>query len=476
LNRILPWLRANVVTVIMLVLMLAAVITAPLLAGRWNESVRKDAEARAARLNAITSIERTSVTVAVPGQPPRTVTTVVNPQLLARYRELSDSLQDDAKAVRRAAVEFNRKDRGLLVPRLFPAIPPRERETLPVQIPDVMARAYRDLLSRVGAGSPPAPDAVVEAIATREAQFISNNLRKQSRSDLEPNELRDLKAELTKARLAKYGERAEEIAFYARFEDMPVPARPTGRLPSMREMFEWQWDFWLVEDLVKAVAAANASSESVVTAPVKRIVSLAIIDPLPTAPAPAAGGTGQGGGAGPAGGFGAMPGGGPTGGASGGAAPSAPSDEPLGTPVIDSATPVSRNFGASLTGRTSNHLFDVRRAEMRLVCATSEIPAVIDAFARRNFITVLDLELRAADPFEAVEYGYIYGTEPVSELRLLLETVWLREWTAPFMPREIRTALGVGSSSASSAPDAVVPGAAPAGRTEEEELEALLGL
>lgn len=59
-------------------------------------------------------------------------------------------------------------------------------------------------------------------------------------------------------------------------------------------------------------------------------------------------------------------------------------------------------------------------------------------------MTVLDVKLRPADPFEAARQGYIYGTDPVSEVTLLIETVWLREWTAPFMPGDLRAALGIG--------------------------------
>ena len=39
--------------------------------------------------------------------------------------------------------------------------------------------------------------------------------------------------------------------------------------------------------------------------------------------------------------------------------------------------------------------------------------------------------------------GYFYGGGPVSMLTLQLETVWLREWTADFMPSALRQALGI---------------------------------
>ena len=66
-----------------------------------------------------------------------------------------------------------------------------------------------------------------------------------------------------------------------------------------------------------------------------------------------------------------------------------------------------------------------------------------DAMARRNLITVLDADVRPADPFAAVAAGFYYGSEPVSEVRLLLETVWIRKWTRDFMPDVTRARLGV---------------------------------
>jgi len=473
LNNVLNWLKGNVVTVIMLVLMLAAIITAPILAGRWNESVRSDAESRAARMTQLTGLERTSVTVSIPGEAPATINTVVNPRLLDRYREVSGSLRADADRVREMAVAFNRKERGVLVPRLFPKMPEIEKDTLPVVIPDVMERAYRELLQRVRAGTPPAPESVVDAIAMREAQFIANNLRKAGREDLDASELRDLTEELTKTRLAKYGEAAEDISFYARLADMPVPRAPSGRLATIGEMFAWQWDYWVVEDILKGLAGANSAFDSVSMAPVKRVITLNIIDRVPTEAPRQRGSSGTGG-------FGGMGGGGLSGvggvGAGGAQSPEpaagAGGDDELGEPAIDSATPVAIDFSRSLTGRSSNHLYDVRRVELRIICATTALPEVIDALARRNFITVLELQMAPADPFTSIEDGFIYGVEPVSDVRMVLETVWLREWTAPFMPRSVRDALGVGAAAASVPAS---PAQAPAdGGTGDAELDEYL--
>ncbi|MHC4834111.1 MAG: hypothetical protein ACYTFH_09540, partial [Planctomycetota bacterium] len=272
-------------------------------------------------------------------------------------------------------------------------------------------------------------------IQRREMQFINNTLRKQSRKDLDAREEADLDAELAKARLVRYGERARELSFYASIEDLDVPPPPQQSRISTAEMFDWQWRYWVAEDLLEAFAAANADDASVVEGAVKRVVSMSVLGSLEP-PASGGGGSGFGGGG--------MPGRrgveGQESDAVGGG-----DDAPLGDIRIDTSVEAARDFSQSFTGRVSNGIYDVRAVEVVLVVSTEELPRVFDAIASRNFMTVIDVALRPADPFEAARLGYIYGTAPVSEVSLLVETVWLREWTAPFMPADARAALGISS-------------------------------
>jgi hypothetical protein len=121
-------------------------------------------------------------------------------------------------------------------------------------------------------------------------------------------------------------------------------------------------------------------------------------------------------------------------------------DPPLAEPVIDLGAAIQPAFDRGLTGREDNPVFDVRRVEVRLVAATAELPLLFDALAKVNFITVVDVSVERADPFAAAQQGFIYGKDPVSNVRLELETVWLRSWTAPLMPARVREALGVGGT------------------------------
>lgn len=219
-----------------------------------------------------------------------------------------------------------------------------------------------------------------------------------------------------------------------------MPPAPQQSRISTAEMFDWQWRLWIADDLLNAIAMANADSASVVESPVKRVVSLTVLDELPGGESPGGDSTGFGGGG--ISGRRGVDGDGGDGG--GGLDAGVAQDDAVGPVNIDSSVEAPLDFGRSFTGRKSNAVYDVRNVELVLIVATEQLPALFDALAKRNFMTVLDLELRPADSFEAARLGYIYGTAPVSEATLLIETVWLREWTAPFMPADARAALGIG--------------------------------
>ena len=88
-------------------------------------------------------------------------------------------------------------------------------------------------------------------------------------------------------------------------------------------------------------------------------------------------------------------------------------------------------------------MYDVRHVRVTIVVDSNRIPEVLDALVRYNFITIINIQLDVVDSFLEVKDGYYYGGTPVSKLTLELETIWLREWTAQFMPPELKQALGI---------------------------------
>jgi hypothetical protein len=200
------------------------------------------------------------------------------------------------------------------------------------------------------------------------------------------------------------------------------------------------------------LADANGG-ESVLDGPVKKLVGMQI-GQLGAEPESASSGGGSTGGSfgmgGMGGGGGQQPGkrnhGSSNAGGSSGAGSSGSTGSSLpGPPRVDPTREAKIDHALSISGRVSNDVYDVRTIDCELIVATSGLPAVMNAIARRNFMTVLSASVRPADAFEAAKSGFLYGLEPVSTLRLQIESVWLREWTAETMPLQLREALGIQS-------------------------------
>lgn len=127
-------------------------------------------------------------------------------------------------------------------------------------------------------------------------------------------------------------------------------------------------------------------------------------------------------------------------------------DVKLGAPMVDPKMDAARDFSKGFTGRVSNSVYDVVTAEVVFVAETAQLTKVFDALAKQNFITVTNVSVAPADPFIDARDGFLYGPEPVSLVTATVETLWLREWTASFMPGVVRTALGIQSASPEGAP------------------------
>jgi hypothetical protein len=438
-SQVITWVKANVFIVVFVALMLVAMVAGPIVAGSLNSSAVKAAETRAAAMPQLVGLERTQFQINQAGKPPIEHTVVINPRLLEDYRLIIERLKTDAGHVRAQAVRHNSKDRTVLMDGLFPEPPMEQRETIPFEFHKRLVQAYQDLLTRINAGAPVTPAELAENLTRREIQYISTIFKKQNRAQLDSNELASLQTELVKTRLAAADDIAQRIGLYVSLDALRVPAMPQGRLPSLPEMYEWQWNYWVAEDVLMAVRGAQGEAARVVDAPVKRVLALNVLTPVAAAgsaggssPSPAGGGSFS------MGGFGGdMQRGG--GGSSEGeaAAPTA------GGQPIDPIVEAPLDYAASFTGRKSNSLYDVRLVELKVITTPQGLTLLTDALAKQNFMTVLDVSLAPADAHAAAAAGFIYGSSPVSEATLTIETVWLREWTSLKMPSAMKQSLGI---------------------------------
>lgn len=438
-SAVLEWTKRNIFIVIFAAVMIAALITLPVMAGKMNTEVRREVEKRAQKMNQLKQLERTPI--ARPGSD-ATEPGLVNERLLAEYQRSVEMAGGDAARVIEAAIAHNRKDYTVLNNQLFPE-PRRDlREVLPRRFHEQLTAAYTELLTQVRAGSAPSLETMREELERRDAQ-IRLQFAKNPTDPLTVEEEKTLRDQLRELRMQKYQDAASAISMYLDRSVLEIPGWDPAVLPSLAQLYEWQWKYWIQKDVVMALSDANRGSRSVIDAPVKHVQFMRVLDHQVQAPRDD--GSGDGGGAGePMGPMGPI---GPTGGdqpSQPGAA--APDDTITGPPMVpDLGTPVPPNYAASLTGRYTCAIYDVRYVDLDLVVDAARLPEVLDALARRNFITVTRMRLSPADPFEAAKLGYFYGPAPVANVSLRLETIWLRAWTAPFMPASVRRALGIQS-------------------------------
>jgi hypothetical protein len=443
-SGVLEWVKTNVFTVVFLAVMVAALVALPIIASSLNAKIADDLQERNRKLSELESLERTNVSISFVNGPTIQQSTLVNQNLLERYKEVTEAQAEDAEEVREAAIEHNRWGRGVLNDELFPDPPPARREVLPKLFNQQIIDAHEALLKSVNAGSPPKVESIKEDIERRRRQFYSSTLQKDLEDELTADERERLRNELSQARTSFYQDAAERIGFYADTAALRLPDWDQSRQYSMAELFEWQWQYWINQDILTAIAKANEGSSSVLRAPVKHLISVTIwprevglggedgsgTGSLGRPPGPSSGSAG----------FGSAP---PARRGSTNTGPNAGSGAGPAARPVDPKQEIKPDYTVSFTGRRSNPLYDVRLVSLDVVVDATRIPALMDALAQQNFMTVLDMRVTPADPWQAARSGYLYGSDPVARLEILLETVWLRSWTAPYMPLQVKVALGV---------------------------------
>jgi hypothetical protein len=100
-------------------------------------------------------------------------------------------------------------------------------------------------------------------------------------------------------------------------------------------------------------------------------------------------------------------------------------------------------FRMSPTGRRSNNIYDVVHAQLSLIVDYKQIVNVFEAFGKTNFMTVLKADITDIDEYKAMHDGYLYGDSDCVQLDMIIETLWLRDWTKRLMPQAIRERLSI---------------------------------
>jgi hypothetical protein len=489
---VLDWIKAHLLVTTMGALIIVFLACGWYYSGVLNTGLNSEVQARKKEFSKIDTAAKTSVSLPLTNGNFNGNGTL-NKQLLDSLQVLSEQMSDDVTKARAVALEHNgdpsagsfpgpeyqdrlanqgptytsnasssdqakwrdhesqRRSSGakriLVSEKIFPNPPRDKSENLPIEVHKALVASYASMLEDAGAGKPPSITDVEADLTRVQSNFIQRDLNKGTSADLEPDEQDRLRKKLGEERLKFYNESAETTSFYADASAFQLPEDPfvTKSQHGLGELYEWHWNWWIAEDVIAAIMKTNASPDGqktpVVSAPVKRLISLVSYD-APVSDGKSGGGNSGGNSRGKTKNSGIRGGGGESGSTAAGG--------PLPEPVISMDVATTADFGVSLTGRTSNDLYDVRTVELRVVVETTKLTELVNALSQQNFITITNIALQPTSAFDAAEYGFMYGAQPVSTVDMTLETIWFRKWTAAWMPESVRSALGVKSAPAGS--------------------------
>lgn len=432
------WIKSHLWVVIFSALTLLAIPAGFVGSSMWNKSIRvareKSVNDDFAKLKVNTTYVVDSV---LPGMPKVEYSGTPNERITKTFAEWRAAQASDLKAMMDKAESINAEGHIPLIPGLFPK-PEREEEMTAkvldfakVLMGDEQSKVpsiYDELLKAINAGGPPDAERLVESINDLRQREI-DKVRTSSESQPQPlsqEQTNQIVKTLADFRMAMYQARAREISVYADrgifFADSKDPAQPnTGVTWSTQyssvpadfdvvDAFQAQWDLWTFRDVLLAVAKSNQDASgkplTVEQSTVKRLERLAV-QALPIY---------------------------------GESALSKMQAEPTATGELP------LDYRRSLTGRYSskaNQQYDVRLVQLVAIVSSERLPKLIDQITKTNFMTVTNVALEKADPWQDLERGFFYGNEPIVRATLTIETIWFRSWMVPMMPTDLRYLMAV---------------------------------
>ncbi|MFO0835930.1 MAG: hypothetical protein U0638_13235 [Phycisphaerales bacterium] len=430
---LLEWIKSHLLVVVSTLVVLVVLPVGYIFSSKWNESIKTK---RAAEVKADLDKLNQKVSYAIPAldpsEPAVTQSDVPNAVRTEFFKKHRESVLQQAEGVVTRAVEFNQRAHKPLVDGLFPDAKGEALQTLPFELADRLIgkegrpSVYQELLDRVRAGGPRAADKLAPIlldVETREREAI---LGQNSSRQLTTDETKRILEKTTARRLGEYQARAREVTLYAGMDAFSVRSEggmtqlriKPKMLPSLEECFSWQADFWMFSDVLEALAAANTDSGgrplTVDQGAVKRVIRILIKDsPYTKVEQSSSSSSGE---------------------TKEAPAPASPNAE------------LKPDFAKSITGRWTgpeNGMYDIRHATVEVIVDSAMLPRLFDAFAQTNFMTITNINLAEVDAWAELERGFYYGDASVVKATIDVETVWLRSWMQPWMPKGIRTRLGI---------------------------------
>jgi len=444
---ILDWVKINPVSIGAIFLVFVSVICLFIVNSSGANFVMQMKQ-RSNVIKHLESLQRTKVKIppAKPDDPELELEVPVNQAAIDQLYGVYSRMNQEYATIFKLAVEFNQGDHVPMHEGIFPE--PRDT-AIPFEVREIYRRTLREMLGRPAAEAgyprlnsdgPPTRGQIVRMLNKVEENYLANNFfpPKESLEELSEAQATQLN-ELKKQKLIDLlQDHAQSIHLYAETQiaspdfafDVGEWSKP-GPLPLMSQIWDGQVGLWIQQDLAEAIALSNHTGDlkaSVINAPIKRLVKIRMV--------PGHSGLREG--------RRGLIGSRTRSGRRAGAANRNRVPAPLSRGGVDQRLP--DNFMDSPTGRSSNAMYDVRHVEVSLIIDSLMIPVFLNSLQRVNFMTVLNMKVTAVDEYEALREGYVYGSNDVVQADMLIETIWLRDWTTKYMPESVRKQLGIEAS------------------------------
>lgn len=456
-RQAIAWVKSMPTTVISVVVMIVSLSALGWVWSRADE-FREEVTEPESQLRTIDRLMRQSIPLPAPepGAERQTLEDItINERTIATLTNLFQQMREEYEQIQSMARDHNRAGREPLIEGVFPEPegpqhPYQARDSYRVVFPQLLQPPGQRTEDRSQAEEDETAEAVQEAVATLPtltaglpptAGELSNELdqfseeyhesvraesRDQRDAELTPEEIHALNEEKRNRLKDSLYRRAQQIDVYAQTDpnaqDYPLhfhELRQASR-PQSYQIWEAQLGLWIQQDIIRAIREANEVDEpgaSVLTGPVKRLLELEVWPGyvgLHT-----------------------------RGAVDGRDRPNEPYRQPEGysEPPSDE---VPRDFAVGPTGHVSNPVYDVRHVRLLAIVDYHRLPELYHAIHSTNFMTVIQTELEDVDKYAHYREGFVYG-EGVDAVRaeIIIESLWLRDWTEDFMPDRVRAYLGI---------------------------------
>ena len=466
-KSVIAWIKANPVSLVSILIVLLAIGVLVVIPMGWGGALTEKVTARDGEYKAMDRFMRQSVEMppTLPDDPPRVYSNItINPAVIDRRRQANEQINQQYQDTYEYAVARNIgpdreqggvQSRRFLLTGLFPIEQTSSSQRFLAR--DAYLAAFPDMLRefspeapgpRLDAGVPPTQERINGSLMEVEQEF--NASQQVTGGTLSEDDAGALQKQKTDRLMEILRERAETIHVYAETDPasqaFPFQIGAWGygeEFPEPQEIWEGQLELWIQQDIARAIAIANnvdgsrrrvieqegetleeAHPASVIDAPVKRLIRVEVLPGYV--------------GFHTAGGVASPTGGGASAMQQGGSYP-APAGGMTGSPDERQ----SDNFYVGPSGRVSNAVYDVRHARVEAIVDYQQLPALFEAFSRVSFMTVLDCQIKDVDEYDALSEGYFYGVGDAVQITMVIETIWLREWTEGLMPERTKQYLGL---------------------------------